>query len=94
MGTLKLEIDIPNFEKELNINIIIRKDGEVIYNASSPSTGLVNDKNIDSVISSVDRIENNASITDELSQKTSKTSTKSNSTKKRRISGNMMDLDF
>lgn len=32
---MKIEFDLPNFEKELNINIIIRKDGEVVYSASS-----------------------------------------------------------
>ncbi len=34
---LKIELDIPEFEKELEINITIKKDGEVVYTASSPS---------------------------------------------------------
>jgi hypothetical protein len=34
---LKIELDLPEFEKELNINITIKKDGEVVYSASSPS---------------------------------------------------------
>lgn len=39
MGLVKFEVDIPNFEKELSINITIRRDGEVLYTStSSPST--------------------------------------------------------
>lgn len=38
MGLIKFEVDVPDFEKELNINIVIRKDGEVLYSSSaSPS---------------------------------------------------------
>ena len=37
MGLVKFEVDIPNFEKELSINITIRRDGEVFYSTSSPS---------------------------------------------------------
>lgn len=32
---MKIEFDLPNFEKELKIDIVIRKDGEVVYSASS-----------------------------------------------------------
>lgn len=39
MSLLKIELDLPEFEKELNINITIKKDGEVVYTASSPSPG-------------------------------------------------------
>lgn len=39
MGTIKFEIDLPEFEKELNISVTIRRDGEVVYHTSSPSTG-------------------------------------------------------
>ena len=43
MGLVKFEVDIPDFEKEISINIIIRKDGEVLYNSStSPSSTDVN----------------------------------------------------
>lgn len=37
---LKIELDLPEFEKELNINITIKKDGEVVYSASSPSSNV------------------------------------------------------
>lgn len=35
MGLVKFEVEIPNFEKELSINITIRRDGEVFYSTSS-----------------------------------------------------------
>lgn len=35
---MKIEFDLPEFEKELSINIVIRRDGEVVYSTSSPST--------------------------------------------------------
>lgn len=35
MGILKLEIDIPDFNNEINLNITIKKDGEVISTLSS-----------------------------------------------------------
>jgi hypothetical protein len=39
MSLLKIELDLPEFEKEININITIKKDGEVVYTAtSSPSS--------------------------------------------------------
>lgn len=34
MGILKLEIDLPSFEKEISLSIIVRKDGEVITSLS------------------------------------------------------------
>lgn len=37
MGIIKFEVDIPDFEKELNINIVLKKDGEVVESISSPS---------------------------------------------------------
>ena len=35
MGTLKLEIDLPEFKNEINLNITIKKDGEVISTLST-----------------------------------------------------------
>jgi len=35
MGTLKLEIDIPDFKNEINLSITIKKDGEVISTLSA-----------------------------------------------------------
>lgn len=35
---MKIEFDLPKFEKEISINIIIRKDGEVVETFSESST--------------------------------------------------------
>lgn len=32
MGNVKLEFDLPEFDRELSISLTIRKDGEVVYN--------------------------------------------------------------
>lgn len=32
---MKIEFDLPEFEKEIKVEIIIRKDGEVVYTSSS-----------------------------------------------------------
>lgn len=41
---MKIEFDLPKFEKEISINIIIRKDGEVVEtfseSSASPSTDM------------------------------------------------------
>ena len=36
---MKIEFDIPEFKRELKIEITIRRDGEVVYSASSSSAG-------------------------------------------------------
>lgn len=39
MGTIELKLDLPEFKDELSVNIIIKRDGEVIYNdTSSPQS--------------------------------------------------------
>ncbi len=35
MSLMKFEVEIPEFEKELSINIVIKKDGEVVSATSS-----------------------------------------------------------
>lgn len=45
MGTIKLEIDIPDFDREINIELTIRKDGEVVYK-TSPSEQVKKSSNI------------------------------------------------
>ena len=54
MSLLKIELDLPEFEKEIYINITIKKDGEVVYTASSPSSNgdTVEEKKIESPKSS------------------------------------------
>ena len=34
---MKIEFDLPEFDKEISINVVIRKDGGVVYAASSSS---------------------------------------------------------
>ena len=38
MGIIKLELDIPDFEKELNVNITLKKDGVVVDSMSTTSS--------------------------------------------------------
>ena len=33
---MKIEFDVPKFEKEMSVTIIIRKDGEVVCNTTTP----------------------------------------------------------
>jgi len=35
MGTIKFEVDIPEFEDEININVTIKRDGRVISSTSN-----------------------------------------------------------
>lgn len=44
MGTIKLELDIPDFKDELSINITIKRDGEVLVNNTSipPTSKVIN----------------------------------------------------
>ena len=46
MGIIKLELDIPDFEKELNVNITLRKDGVVVDSVSTPTPKPEKQKNI------------------------------------------------
>ncbi len=40
MGTLKIELDIPEFQKELNLEITIKRDGEVLTTSLSPDSSV------------------------------------------------------
>lgn len=37
MGNIKIELDIPDFDNELNISVTIKKGGEVVSHTSVPS---------------------------------------------------------
>ena len=41
---MKIEFDLPKFEKEISINIIIRKDGEVVETFNESSASPTSDK--------------------------------------------------
>ena len=36
-NNIKIELELPEFEKELSISIILKKDGEIVSTFSSPS---------------------------------------------------------
>lgn len=38
MGSIKFEVDIPDFENEISIELIIRRDGEVVCKSSPTSS--------------------------------------------------------
>lgn len=43
---IKIELELPEFEKELNISVSLRKDGEVITTSSFPTetkTNIINE---------------------------------------------------
>lgn len=85
MGTIKIEFDCPDFKEELNINIVIRKDGEVVKveNKSTFATPPLNPgKGVQQSLE-VSTVDKKAS---------SKKKDSSETTKKR--SGNMMGLEL
>jgi len=38
MGIIKFEVDIPDFDNEISMTIILKKDGEVVKSISQPSS--------------------------------------------------------
>lgn len=91
MGTIKFEIDLPEFEKELSINVTIHRDGEVVYTTtSSPSVEKQPSTNLLSSLGSKPEQEKYISV-DGDKQKEEKP--KKSSTTPRR-GGNLMNLDI
>lgn len=86
MGTIKIEFDCPDFKEELNINIVIRKDGEVVKveNKSTFATPPLNPDNGVQQLLEVSTVDKKAS---------SKKKDSSGTTTKKR-SGNMMGLEL
>ena len=54
MGTIKVEFDPGEFKSELVINIVIRKDGEVVEVEKTTSTSQPLDNKVD-IVSTVDK---------------------------------------
>lgn len=81
MGLIKLELDIPEFKKELNINITIKSDGEVVY-STSPSPIVSRDNKPEEVISVASQ-----SINDSNKIKNEKKTSKGGA-----FGGNMMNI--
>jgi hypothetical protein len=40
---IKIELELPEFEKELNVSITLKRDGEVTTVTSSPATGILSE---------------------------------------------------
>lgn len=96
MGTIKFEIDLPEFEKELSINVTIHRDGEVVYTTtSSPSVD-----NTTNLLSSGSqrKIEqekiNNTSVDRESTIIENEAEKPKKSVTPTRRKGNMMNLDL
>lgn len=94
MGTIKIEFDLPEFKNELQINIVIRKDGEVVSTITTPPsptdngvsciggelrTELVDKREIKSTSTASDKKNNSSSSEDKKPKKTG---------------GNLMSLDL
>lgn len=86
MGTIKIEFDCPDFKEELNINIVIRKDGEVVKveNKSTFATPLLNPDN---------RVQQPLEVSTVDKKASSKKKDPSETTTKKR-GGNMMGLEL
>lgn len=41
---IKIELELPEFEKELNVSITLKRDGEVTTVTSSPATGVLSEQ--------------------------------------------------
>lgn len=46
MGNIKIEFDVPDFESELEISVIIKKDGEVVSKTSTSSPSNATTKSV------------------------------------------------
>lgn len=81
MGTIKIEFELPNFERELNVNITLKKDGEVIYTTTEP---VKKEVSVAPTISNPEPVVKKKSATKKV-ENPAPTST---------MSGNFMGLDF
>lgn len=96
MGTIKFEIDLPEFEKELSINVTIHRDGEVVYTTtSSPSvdntTNLLSSgsqRKIEQEKINSTSVDRESTIIENEAEKPKKSVTST------RRKGNMMNLDL
>lgn len=44
MNNIKIELELPEFEKELSISVVLKKDGEIVSAFSSPSPEITTNK--------------------------------------------------
>lgn len=52
---MKIEFDLPKFEKEISINIVIRKDGEVVETFSESSASPTPDNDMESFVAGLQK---------------------------------------
>ncbi len=87
---MKIEFDLPEFKKELRVEIILRKDGEVIYSSSSPLPISADDK--------VRGIDNKVENKTNPGRKSTKSSITSENPDQKNggqgLGGNMMDIEL
>ena len=62
MGTIKLELDLPDFKDELSINIQIKRDGEVLVNKTETPSPVSNPKKKEKKISDTPKKDNNTGL--------------------------------
>lgn len=89
---MKIEFDLPEFEKEIKVEITIRKDGEVVCSTTSSPTNsekaLFADQGLQLSLSEKSDIESKKST------KSTKTSKDSATKKPFSMGGNMMGADY
>lgn len=86
MSLMKFEVEIPEFEKELSINIVIKKDGEVV--SATSSSKIIKEKIGENKKEEV--VERDIPAKTSTPKKKEKTSTNVVSASR----GNLMNLDF
>ena len=81
---MKIEFEIPEFEKELNINITIKKDGEVVCNTSASPTLINSTTPFPKPVKEKKKVEN----------KSPEQNTPNTKPAGKPVGGNLMDMDF
>lgn len=85
MSLMKFEVEIPEFEKELSINIIIKKDGEVV--SATSSSKIIKEETGENKKEEI--VEKESPTKTSIPKKKEKSSTNVSASK-----GNLMNLDF
>jgi hypothetical protein len=98
---IKIELELPEFEKELNVSITLRRDGEVTTVTSSPAIGVLTEQGSGGawkqhVVDDTSRKIESLNVPGAVGETPAMSETaKSKRTKKTSSSaGNMMDMNF
>lgn len=92
MGTIKFEIDLPEFEKELSINVTIHRDGEVVYTTTTSSSSVDKSNNTNLLSSLGSKPEQEKCISVDGDKQKEEKPKKALTTSRR--GGNLMNLDI